>query len=341
MDKSVDLTIIIPVYNTEQNLLKKCLSSFRDAKSFNYEILVVDDGSSEEFHVESISKRFKSVKYFKQENSGASVARNLGLSQANGKYVLFVDSDDTVNFDVLDNFFGLYRTEIDSYDAICFGYRVIERENIISKTNQRNKAVHGIMDIDAERINGKRNNGYNCGVVWSKLYSKSSLGNLKFNTSLRYAEDLYFNISFDLIPRQILCINECLYDYHVNNSSIGHRYNKFAGIHFNSTVCEILKLFDDNNFTEDRYQNFYWTALIDYFTVYVYRIYGYNKSVKISSKNRKRKMNEVLSLPGFKRVLENVNLNCAGFAHKYLYRLIKSGNYKFAHFLVELKRKIR
>ncbi len=341
MDKSIDLSIIIPVYNTEQKLLEKCLSSFCGAKNFSYEILVIDDGSREEYQIESISKRFDFVRYFKQKNSGASAARNFGLEIARGRHILFVDSDDAIYFEVLDNFYMTHKDDVGLYDAVCFGYRVIENGKVTCRTNQNHKTVHGIMGIDKDRVKGKRNNGYNCGVVWSKLYRKAALADLRFNTNLRYAEDLYFNISFDLMQRRVLCVNDCLYDYYVNNSSIGHRYNELAGIQFNSTICEVLKLFDDNNFPEERYQNYYWTVLIDYFITYIYRIYGYNKSVKKSSKIRKREMNEVLSLPGFKRAMENLNLDGVGTAHRYFYRLIKSGNYKFAHFLVELKRKIR
>ena len=91
----VTFSIVIPVYNVEQ-YIEECLESVVSQRNAELEIIIVDDGSTD--HSSQICIQYmtlnSNVKYIKQQNAGLGAARNTGLSQAHGEYIIFLDSDD-------------------------------------------------------------------------------------------------------------------------------------------------------------------------------------------------------------------------------------------------------
>lgn len=95
------ISIIIPVYNTSEFFLSRCLNSFNCEKDSRIEIIIVDDGS--EYSTVNQIRQFtqnciNDVKFYKQENGGQNSARTLGIKKAHGKYICFIDSDDYINW---------------------------------------------------------------------------------------------------------------------------------------------------------------------------------------------------------------------------------------------------
>lgn len=91
----MDLSIIVPVYNTQPNFLQECLASIDSANiQTPYELIIVNDGSTNEKTLKELQIIEKTSKVFHQTNKGASAARNTGLRNANGKYILCLDADD-------------------------------------------------------------------------------------------------------------------------------------------------------------------------------------------------------------------------------------------------------
>ena len=99
----MQISIIIPIYKVEK-YLRECLESIKTQNFQDYEVLMINDGSPDNSEV--ICKEFAAgdarFKYIRQENQGVSAARNKGLSQARGKYVYFMDPDDTFSPDFLE-----------------------------------------------------------------------------------------------------------------------------------------------------------------------------------------------------------------------------------------------
>ena len=91
----VDISIIIPIYNQEK-YLEDCLESVKNQDLDKYEVILIDDGSTDNSKMicETFVKKNNNFRYFYQQNAGLGAARNTGLSYAKGKYVLFLDSDD-------------------------------------------------------------------------------------------------------------------------------------------------------------------------------------------------------------------------------------------------------
>lgn len=111
-DPHPDLSVIVPVYNTGV-FLETCLNSILSQQGVNFEIIIVNDGSTDNSSeiIEHYQKEDKRILSVYQNNQGLSVARNTGLKLANGDYVLFVDSDDWILLDSLDYYLRLARKE--------------------------------------------------------------------------------------------------------------------------------------------------------------------------------------------------------------------------------------
>lgn len=99
------VSVIIPVYNVEK-YLESCLESIKSQTFTDYELILINDGSTDESV--AIMRRYAKtdarIRIISQSNRGVSAARNLGLSVAEGEYVLFVDSDDTILPDALEHY---------------------------------------------------------------------------------------------------------------------------------------------------------------------------------------------------------------------------------------------
>lgn len=107
-------SIIIPVYNTEK-YLKKCLDSVINQKFDNYEIIIVNDGSTDNSQtiINNYKNKSNKIRVFKNKNGGLSFARNFGVTKAKGDYILFLDSDDYIELDLLNILNDNIKEEID------------------------------------------------------------------------------------------------------------------------------------------------------------------------------------------------------------------------------------
>lgn len=99
------VSVIIPVYNVEK-YLESCLESIKSQTFTDYELILINDGSTDESFaiMRRYAERDARIRIISQSNRGVSAARNLGLSVAEGDYVLFVDSDDTILPDALEHY---------------------------------------------------------------------------------------------------------------------------------------------------------------------------------------------------------------------------------------------
>lgn len=96
------VSVIVPVYNVEQ-YLEKCIDSIINQTYKNLEIILIDDGSTDSSGkiCDSYAARDKRIKVIHQENGGLAVVRNIGVSAASGEYIMFVDSDDYIDTEIV------------------------------------------------------------------------------------------------------------------------------------------------------------------------------------------------------------------------------------------------
>lgn len=212
------LTIIIPVYNAE-DYLSRCLDSILDQDMTSYEVILVDDGSTDSSSLicdrySATDPRFRTIH---KPNGGVSSARNAGLNLAKGEYVMFVDSDDALAPGALQAMVS----SIDGEDLVVGGF--IE---YIGDIPNRNVAPDKGLSYSKDTlemffdVNIRRN----CEMLdapWAKMYRRKALANLRFNEALSYAEDKLFVFEFLASCKSISTCPQTVYNYYLRPGSLG------------------------------------------------------------------------------------------------------------------------
>ena len=205
-----EISVIVPVYNVEP-YLRRCLDSIINQSMKEIEILVIDDGSTDRSSeiCDEYAKLDNRIKVTHQENRGLSQARNVGLDQAQGKYVMFVDSDDFVSKD----FCRIpYLTAIkNNSDLVLFRYNHVVNDNIQSfPSNYIEYSVKNGYKTRQEAFDIMFN--ITSVGVWNKLYLKSLFNKIKFPIGMIY-EDIGTSYKLILNSNSIFFINNVLYYY--------------------------------------------------------------------------------------------------------------------------------
>lgn len=250
------ISIIVPVYNAE-TYLKKTVNSILLQTYDNFELILVDDGSKDGSLsiCKELEMKDKRVRTFHKDNGGVSSARNLGLKKANGTYVYFMDSDDTINESTLEL---LYNQIISGeYDICVCGYNIIEND-VITKTNKPNISDEYDIKNDEEKklyIDKLVNNGGVYGYTWNKLYRKSAINNIVFDESASICEDLLFNLSMVEYINKVTFVNAALYNYiQRKNSALNNKKINKNGI---NAYPEIIKILQKNRIDSLKYKLIY------------------------------------------------------------------------------------
>lgn len=185
------LSIIIPTYNCEL-YISKCLRALLVQTYFDFEIIVVDDGSkdnSRQIAVDTLKGRTNSL-VLGQENKGVSAARNLGIQYANGEYLSFIDSDDSV----LSDFVEVLINSSKDVDFLQSGTLYMKETNLIRK----NVPPACAWNLEILRRDNKAHYLDYTTSIHGKLYKKEIIDryHLCFNEGMSFAEDRDFNIEY-------------------------------------------------------------------------------------------------------------------------------------------------
>lgn len=222
----MNISFIIPIYNTNINDIKRCISSIKKMpEDISYEIILVDDGSNKEFSDEYKSLCCNNVKYYYKENGGVSSARNFGIVKSSGKYISFVDSDDeieTSNIDV-----GLFNN---NYDLVLFDMIIISNKGKIY-VNELDNDV-GLVNLAKLNLEVALRNKLHSPC--SKLYRKDFLlkHNVEFKKEMIQGEDAMFNIDFLKHKPKCFYVNKNMYYYYFQISNTNNRWKKFTNTMF-------------------------------------------------------------------------------------------------------------
>lgn len=210
---NVAISIIVPAYNVEKKI-KKCLDGLMSQTFENYEIIIVDDGSSDGTGTicEVYSQKYDKIRYVRKENGGVSSARNLGIDLAQGEYIAFVDSDDYVSEGLCS---GMYTAaKRNNADLVVASYYTDYNQNI--------KKHECCSEFCAQGIRGMQDQFewiyQDCFLnsPWNKLFKKSLISE-KYRLDMHYFEDYYFNISYLEKCSHIEFIKDAYY-YYVEDS---------------------------------------------------------------------------------------------------------------------------
>lgn len=240
------ISIIVPIYNKE-DYLPQCLDSIINQSYTNFEVLLVNDGSTDSSGIicQEYAERDSRFRYIEKENGGVSSARNLGLERSEGAYITFIDSDDWVEFNYLEVLYNALRENnadvaISSYKSYYldgkFYLRVYSsQEEEFLRIGKRNRDVF----LEEFPKLGKLNHDFHC--IASKLFKRELLESQKFDESINYGEDLYFFFNLYLKMQSIVYVKEATYIYRQHGTNITLNFTESLALQEIQIHEQILK----------------------------------------------------------------------------------------------------
>ncbi|MGX8712358.1 MAG: glycosyltransferase family 2 protein [bacterium] len=208
-------SIIIPAYNAE-GYLQRCLDSIVSQDFANYEVIVIDDGSTD--GTAPLLKQYPQVKVISQPNQGMATARNRGLEMVQGDYILFVDSDDRLCPSAL----ATLAPHLGGEDIVGFGTQIYNESTGIYTDNPIQPTAAPMAGWDYFNRHRLEATPVHFVCIWQRAYRRAFLEEkgLRFVDGLRRAEDDLFTTMTMLHAGSVKTIADCLYIYHLRTNSI-------------------------------------------------------------------------------------------------------------------------
>ena len=220
MKNDIYLSVIIPAYNSEK-YIANCIESILELS--NIELIIINDGSTD--NTLRICNKYtenENLYIISIENQGVSNARNIGIAHARGKFITFVDSDDTIIAAEYSKMLKLLSEKYKDYDIVEFSYQLVDSEGkIISQNILKDQFLNNeqILQYSLKNINTKD-------FCWNKIYSNQLIKNIEFQ-SFKCSEDYLFNIKCCLKSYKKQVLPLICYNYRQHESSVGHeRFNE-------------------------------------------------------------------------------------------------------------------
>ena len=211
-------SIIIPAYNAEAFLLK-CLDSIFSQEFDDYEVIVIDDGSTDGTAalLEEYVSKHHNLQVLTQINQGMATARNRGMEVAQGDYILFVDSDDRL----CPNALATLAPHLNGEDIIGFGVQIYN-ENIGIYTDNPIQPTTAMSGWDYFNLYRLKSTPVHFVCIWQRVYHRGFLekNSLRFAEGLKRAEDDLFTTMAFFHAQRVKAISSCLYSYTVRQGSI-------------------------------------------------------------------------------------------------------------------------
>ena len=227
------VSIIVPVYNVEK-YLDRCIASLRQQSLEAIEMILVDDGSSDNSGklCDDYASKDDRIKVVHKKNNGQGLARNSGLELSEGKYVLFVDSDDYIETNTCEKSVGIMESE--NADLCSFGYRIETKEGrIFYEAELPARCFEGeelrqkfVLHFFGDSPDDPELRGVSaCMTMFRNKIIREQ--NIQFRSEREYlSEDTIFSLDFCLQAKKAVIFPESLYHYCQNESSFSHIYRK-------------------------------------------------------------------------------------------------------------------
>ena len=199
------ISVIVPVYNAEK-YLHRCVDSILVQTFKDFELLLIDDGSKDRSGeiCDEYARKYERVRVWHKENGGVSSARNVGLDNARGKWVTFVDSDDWV----CDDWLYTFVDNLEETDAVVTGFNFVTSDKIRPfKMECQSENPARVADY----LNKERNYGF----LWCKCFNRSLIEKniLRFDEKMRFLEDEEFVCRYWAKSKKIKVVNHVTYNY--------------------------------------------------------------------------------------------------------------------------------
>jgi glycosyltransferase involved in cell wall biosynthesis len=225
---SIEVSVILPVYNTEK-YLQKCLESIIAAKkNIELEIILINDGSTDNSLVicNQYAVKYDFIKVINQKNSGVSIARNKGIKVAKGDFISFIDSDDWIEIDFFSNM--LEEISKEKVDLVVTNIKNIKKDSIDKRNLFLIQKLYSDKLFEPTEL-FQNENFILTNSPFNKLYLRRILDSNKilFKEHLKNGEDFIFVLEYGLCCKKIHFINDYSYNYNkLSESSATSKYIK-------------------------------------------------------------------------------------------------------------------
>lgn len=232
-------SVIIPVYNGEK-WIDRCLTSLLAQElASEMQIIIIDDGSTDEslLIAKKLEENNSTIKVISTVNKGVSNARNIGLNEAEGEYITFVDIDDYIE----PGFFKDMLSETDKKtDIICGGFKAEYSNGHILTHNYGFTQIEGGKKVIEAFLEG----AYIDVNVWGKLYRSEIAKNIKFDTSYKVAEDKLYLFECLNKAKTLSIVESSKYHYVINEDSVirgTFSPKKLDGLLVSEKICAVVE----------------------------------------------------------------------------------------------------
>lgn len=234
MGNEILVSVIVPVYNVE-SYLDRCLGSIVNQTLKNIEIIIVDDGSPDNCPsmCDRWAKRDNRIKVIHKKNAGLGFARNSGLDVAKGEYVIFCDSDDSVDSVMYESLYNA--TENGKYDVVYSGFNQEMETGKWQKCNNypdvrtfdekfsERVAMSFISETD---ITCGHRYVMSCNVAMYKRQLLDTYHIRQMSERVVLSEDMIFQLQVALHGKNFKFVPDCYYHYYINGASLTHTFKK-------------------------------------------------------------------------------------------------------------------
>ena len=319
MDRRIKLkySVIIPVYNSEKTI-SKCLDSLLYQIPDDVELLVINDGSTDKSgEICSLYEaKYPAVHYYVKENGGVSTARNIGLDNAVGEYILFVDSDDFVEpqyWQAINSFINQYQP-----DMVQWGFR--DCGKTVRERNTGDYAVVGELAV-AKKIQTAIQE-YMFSALWARIFRKDIITkySIRFNPKLSIGEDQVFIFSYAMHVKNLVSTKLCLYNSVLENrESLSRKRRSYLTDQLLLAVDTMFQILAKSELAEDT-KNFYKTSLA---WIYFRSAYSACKELlkfDLTKQERRKEIKKICNLYNVRKI-GNKDWKCRVIAFPIIHKM--------------------
>lgn len=325
------ISFIIPCHNNEKTLEKAVCSLISEAHAKETEIIIVENASTDQTYQRALNlqekNKYNNILLFQSEK-GVSNARNCGIEHASGRYISFVDADDSINNKEIDVLFEDAKTNL--FDLYCYGHIAGDEKRPVSQQRQF-FSKEQIESIKAQMIA----NPTKYMQAWGKLFRTSLVkeNDVRFNKRLSFAEDSDFTLNFLRFSHSICLCPELAYHYTLNPNSAMRVFSGDKTRHYLSALYASKKLIDQESDQVKRAFNRY--VLMHFNIIMVREVFSLNNPDTYD--NKISAMKSILSDPIIHEAMQKVKFAECCSPKMLPFLLMKMKQYRLASQIYSLR----
>ena len=337
MEEEIKVSIIVPVYNIPEKALRDCLESTLKQSLKEIEVIVVDDGSTDQSGkiCDEYAERDKRVKVIHKKNGGLSAARNTGYQAAKGEWITFLDSDDWIDPATCMETYQLGMEK--NVDIVIFG-TIQEFEHYKNPFRYHFFDKQVFMDDDCKKLQYEilEFTG-NIATAWAKLIRKAVLdqNDIQHNEELRQgSEGIEFNIRLFERIKSAVFTDKCYYHYIYNPNSISAKHdekNHYYVIKCFEAIENRIQQYNNSNLLIKLYTRFLYVIISTAITGY------FSPNNKQSYKEKIQSYQKYIGTSFVSKSLNKGNRNEIDVKRKLILKMIELKQYWFVFLLAKIR----